>query len=1079
MKDLSKKDLTYIRSKIDDVTKRLEKKTLEDSELFRINSINEVLDDINVVDKLSNASDEDLKNSSHILVTVDIPDDVYNLDIFLPKGTTRDTITVNDLVHLITKMRTNGTEQSVLSEMSTISMEYRSTNAHTNLIYDSIYAYSLNDKEHSSMTRDITSNNYIHLLNRLYNYSHMMRPGTQVALLGGGERKKLYIFVKLPSSKTLLSTYSRWTSLEELYTTLYGFKNVIIGKTQGYIKPRTGSKLAALAELDIIHSQEEVNLLPVIGTHTLEHIHRALSHSLWQNLTDSDNSSTEDMAKYTIEPLTKDRMLELVLDDIGNELKELSISKDEIAAGYNNIFRDYVKIIDENMCTICDPNKSDIEDSPGTRMFPDIARTNVRVYDHVSFLNVYNPHRIKELLLEVVPSLSKLDKSLDEGGSFADNSFIVVYPEENYICNDPEASLDITRRVVPTIPSAIGEGTSHLIDVYKHAYFLIKGDKQKHVTTANMLYGPDCVLENFVCDLSIRGTSRRWINRKIDMYLRQYNPLNMGVAPGLSSHSYSPALIIKRLMRQRGDQITNLPDSPRPYTVYTHMGAGIVKNEDTHFYMMELGNSIVYTDIDIRIHMNTIALTPFEKYNIHRSYVRHIMLVSKASYDRIKYTAVAANKNIITLESVPEHVLIRGIIENFSMDDTTITITADPSIKLKEISSIGQVLNNTMSKNNVMEEIYQIISAATSIICLGCHKNKKDLKKYITEEKYSSGDELDEPRIRLLGLILDKMKNNHLIIDRDMLKIAEEIVFTREKLTNTEDKDMNPDDALKDMIGLESVKKEVQNIINYISRRDIRKLSSTHMVFTGNPGTGKTTVARIIAEVFKKHNVFQHSLTHDSNGGVMIEALRADLVGAYVGHTALKTKEKIRDAMGKVLFIDEAQELYNESERDFGKEAIGTLVPEMENNRHHMCVILAGYKKEMNDLLNKGNPGLKSRIKWIIDFPDYTTPELIEIFRYTVDKAEYTYDEACISILEKYLNVICDNKGDNFDNARMIRRMFELLQLIEANDMDENHKECHIEPHYIKTMFKENKNMLPKVYDPTGNLKKLLEGEVS
>ena len=190
------------------------------------------------------------------------------------------------------------------------------------------------------------------------------------------------------------------------------------------------------------------------------------------------------------------------------------------------------------------------------------------------------------------------------------------------------------------------------------------------------------------------------------------------------------------------------------------------------------------------------------------------------------------------------------------------------------------------------------------------------------------------------------------------------------------------------------------------------------MMFTGNPGTGKTTVARILARIMKEEGVLRKGLFFEIQG--------RNLCGRYVGETAPKTSAYCRDAYGSVLFIDEAYGLYQkDNSRDYGREAVQTLVAEMENHRDDLCVILAGYKNEMHELM-KVNPGLKSRIPFEIEFPNYTRPELEEIFFMMLgDKFEYrdNFKEAVHLFFESLSDEVLNS--EEFSNARFVRNLFE------------------------------------------------------
>ena len=228
---------------------------------------------------------------------------------------------------------------------------------------------------------------------------------------------------------------------------------------------------------------------------------------------------------------------------------------------------------------------------------------------------------------------------------------------------------------------------------------------------------------------------------------------------------------------------------------------------------------------------------------------------------------------------------------------------------------------------------------------------------------------------------------------------------------------------LDEIVGLEEVKEYLLSLENLIRINQVRKKKglktseiSKHMIFTGNPGTGKTTIARLVSRMMKACGILKQ--------GQLVEVTRADLVGKYVGHTAPLTMSVIQSALGGVLFIDEAYSLYRGRDDSFGLEAIDTLVKAMEDHRDDLIVILAGYTKEMEEFLT-ANSGLKSRFANIIQFDDYTGEELMLIAKSIAKGKDYSIDEECDKPLQEYFTMI-QAKGDpNSGNGRLARNLVE------------------------------------------------------
>ena len=235
---------------------------------------------------------------------------------------------------------------------------------------------------------------------------------------------------------------------------------------------------------------------------------------------------------------------------------------------------------------------------------------------------------------------------------------------------------------------------------------------------------------------------------------------------------------------------------------------------------------------------------------------------------------------------------------------------------------------------------------------------------------------------------------------------------------------------LDQLIGLDGIKREVKNLINMVSIHKLREKEglktvdmSLHMVFSGNPGTGKTTIARIMARIYRSLGILSK--------GQLVEVDRSGLVAGYVGQTAIKTGKVIESAKGGVLFIDEAYSLSSKSENDFGSEAIETLLKAMEDNREDLIVVVAGYDGLMDEFIHS-NPGLESRFNRYLHFDDYTLDEMIGIFKLQLRKGEYTLGEGAEEALRSYIEE-ANTSSVTFGNARGVRNIFEKVLTEQAN----------------------------------------------
>ena len=265
----------------------------------------------------------------------------------------------------------------------------------------------------------------------------------------------------------------------------------------------------------------------------------------------------------------------------------------------------------------------------------------------------------------------------------------------------------------------------------------------------------------------------------------------------------------------------------------------------------------------------------------------------------------------------------------------------------------------------------------------------------------------------------------------DLVTIMEHDLPLEHHFEAAHESDAVPLAELNQLVGVVAVKQELLTLLNLLRVQQLRreqKMPVTevgcHLVFAGNPGTGKTTVARILSRELHRIGFCRNDR--------LVEVDRAGLVGGYLGQTAMKVEQVVKTALGGVLFIDEAYSLVNRTDDSFGQEAVDSLLKLMEDHRNDLVVIAAGYPTEMETFLDS-NPGLRSRFSRTIDFCDYTVEEMLLIFRGMLTESGLLLDESAVPLLRQILEQLKQQAGDRFANGRSVRQLFEQVQANQAN----------------------------------------------
>lgn len=469
---------------------------------------------------------------------------------------------------------------------------------------------------------------------------------------------------------------------------------------------------------------------------------------------------------------------------------------------------------------------------------------------------------------------------------------------------------------------------------------------------------------------------------------------------------------------------------------------GVVQNKDVlrdmiFFAKLRQHNEVTFGNYNIIIRNNSsydfmkdllkICTKVFLKYNIISNdrvcYLDKIVNNKKfCPFDKIagiEDSIIVVNERKLHIDYSEEMDTLKSIIKHFNdkvfiFEDTS-WCEGDVDAKLGELASWRM----TIEKISLDDKI---------VYC----KNKLD-ENNIKYKNKDLKDFSDVPfwtlRNMVMKLIIECKSKNITIADKNLLmknknsNNSKKATQRRNRKKNA-DEEKNSVEELNELIGLNNVKEQMERILNYIKlNRDRGEMPTLHMCFNGNPGTGKTSIARIIGKIFKEESIL-------SGSADFVEIHGRDLVAKYVGWTAQQVHDIVESAIGGVLFIDEAYSLVSDRTGGFEDEAIATLIKEMEDRRNEVCIILAGYTDEMKDLIDR-NPGFESRIQFTIDFPDYNEFELFEIFKGLCKKEKYTLSTHCKEVLIR--NFQQAKKIEAFGNGRYVRNIFEKIKFEQAD----------------------------------------------
>ena len=487
-----------------------------------------------------------------------------------------------------------------------------------------------------------------------------------------------------------------------------------------------------------------------------------------------------------------------------------------------------------------------------------------------------------------------------------------------------------------------------------------------------------------------------------------------------------------------------------------------VKNMISYAKKYSESNSLEYIPFNLRLYTDNSELIQklaelLKDIFVYYGYLKQEKVRIESFYnidspDKISDIYSDANLSVLVLKDVYSIESIDKTLRERIVNKLEEEITKNKEVILTIVVDSDKLrIDNAFTSSNVLrEKIFDFELKQDSI-------TEQDIYVKLLNKLEKNFEVTDEFKVELLEYINSTYNKTNVSFKEYSEGLYERIVFNSNKdkidVKDLPEYDKNKSNEeifaeLNELVGLEDVKEallDLANLIEFKSKTEGNlKLKSTnlHMVFLGNPGTGKTTVARMIAGIlynlkYIKYNKF-------------VEVSSKDLVAKYVGQTAPKTMEVIEKAMGGVLFIDEAYSLAtgNGGEGTFNDECIATLIQAMENYRDNLVVIFAGYKKEMQDFLDS-NSGIVSRIGYTLDFKDYTVEQLIMIFKQMIDKAGFKIEDDAI---EKAKEIILEYKDtDNFGNARFVRTLYEKVLIKHAKNMK---NEENLEK--LRTIYKED-----------------------